>query len=207
MARAESSSLGTVEARVMVRMGRAVVRLRSRFRHFSRAAVAAWLDDWAWTEGRWYAASEAVHLAGLMLLMFIPWKAVIVPQSAAPTFVSPPSEVIEPLDVTHFHLGEAPLEPSVLNAETLRMLQPSLPLEEYNDDSKIFKEAGGGTPGSRSLQPGLAGLGGFHVLAFGGGPGSTAGAASAAAPARASIPAAAAPASVSATAAAGIARD
>ena len=154
----------------MVRMGRAVVRLRSRFRHFSRVAVAAWLDDWAWTEGRWYAASAAVHLAGLMLLMFIPWKAVIVPQSAAPTFVSPPSEVIEPLDVTHFHLGEAPLEPSVLNAETLRMLQPSLPLEEYNDNSKIFKEAGGGTPGSRSLQPGLAGLGGFHVLAFGGGP-------------------------------------
>ena len=62
----------------MVRIGRAVARLRFRFRHLSRTAVAAWLDDWAWTEGRWYAAS-AVHLAGLLLLLLIPWKAVVAP--------------------------------------------------------------------------------------------------------------------------------
>ena len=155
----------------MVRIGRAVARLRLRFRLLSRTAVAAWLDDWAWTEGRWYAASAAAHLAVLLLLLLVPWRAVIGPPSAAPAFVSPPSEALEPLDVAHFHLGDAPLEPSQLNSETLRNLQPSLPLAEYNDASKIFQESGGGTPSAgRRPEPSLAGLGGFHTLAFGRGP-------------------------------------
>jgi hypothetical protein len=136
-----------------------------RIRIPPRAELRDWFDHWMRTEGRWYGASALVHLLALMCLLFAPIAIVATQHSDAPTFVSPAEEKFEPVDLTHFHLGDPPLDPTELTTESLKLLQPPSQTAQFNDNSPVFKEAGGGTPEESKL-PSLGGLGGFSVKSF-----------------------------------------
>ena len=192
----------------MVRIGRAVARLRFRFRHLSRTAVAAWLDDWAWTEGRWYAASAAA-LAGLLLLLLIPWKAVVAPPGVPRRSSRRPAKRPSLWTWLYFHLGDAPLEPSELNARDAAATSSRRSHWPSTTTTRRFlrRRAGGRRRPTAVRSRASAAWADSTFSPLAAVPGLTAGAASAAASAWASIPAAAAPASASAPAAAGIATD
>jgi len=77
--------------------------------------------------------------------------------------------VVEEAPITHFEVGETPIEPTVLNTESLT--EPPSAMEQdaqYNDNSAVFEEAGGGIASTQTTS--LGGLGGFSVTAFGDGP-------------------------------------
>jgi len=78
-------------------------------------------------------------------------------------------QAVEETPITHFDVGETPIEPTVLNTESLTE-PPAATIEQdaqFNDNSAVFEEAGGGTAASG---PSFGGLGGFDVSAFGAGP-------------------------------------
>lgn len=78
-------------------------------------------------------------------------------------------QAIEDMPITHFEVGETPIEPTVLNTETLTEPPASIEQEaQFNDNSAIFEEAGGGL--ASATTPSFGGLGGFDVTAIGGGP-------------------------------------
>jgi hypothetical protein len=84
---------------------------------------------------------------------------------------APEFEVIDDLDdapeIAHFEVGNTPIEPTELNTETLSLEAP--PVEaQFNDNSPLFEEAGGGvaSPSTSSF----GGLGGFDVSSAGLGP-------------------------------------
>lgn len=74
-------------------------------------------------------------------------------------------QAVEETPITHFDVGETPIEPTVLNTESLTE-PPAATIEQdaqFNDNSAVFEEAGGGTAASG---PSFGGLGGFDVSAF-----------------------------------------
>ena len=69
--------------------------------------------------------------------------------------------------ITHFEVGETPLEPTVLSTESLT--EPPATIEQdaqYNDSSAVFEEAGGGMASGTSAVGGL----GVNLAALGDGP-------------------------------------
>ena len=125
--------------------------------------------DWACYEGKWYVGSAVFHAAAILSLALI---AVVIPplhipQDHAPTFdpVEEADRNALPPPVERFEVGNAPLDPTVLNAETLAQTK-ALPIggqtAKYYDDSSVFEEAGGGTI-TDAKGPKLGGLGGFSV--------------------------------------------
>lgn len=87
-----------------------------------------------------------------------------------PYFDTEVEQAIEDTPITHFEVGETPIEPTVLNTETLTE-PPAATIEQeaqFNDNSAIFEEAGGGTASAATAS--LGGLGGFDVTALGSGP-------------------------------------
>ncbi|HWB11824.1 MAG TPA: prenyltransferase/squalene oxidase repeat-containing protein [Pirellulales bacterium] len=116
----------------------------------------------------WWGTSLVAHLA-LILIMGLVLGTVQVARTLnnAPSFETkveePPPSQIDP-----FQVGEAPLDPTVLDTESLLMNEPPAVEEQINDDSPVFEEAGGGTQ-SASVMPG-GGLGGFDFDAVGDGP-------------------------------------
>ncbi len=78
------------------------------------------------------------------------------------------------MEISHFKVGDPPLDPSVLNADVLgqmKALPPAAEEARHYDDSDHFEEAGGGTVTDRT-GPLLGGRGGFSVKGLGpGGPG------------------------------------
>ena len=78
-------------------------------------------------------------------------------------------EAAEEAPITHFDVGETPVEPTVLNTESLTE-PPAATIEQdaqFNDNSAVFEAAGGGTA---ATGPSFGGLGGFDVQAIGAGP-------------------------------------
>jgi len=118
--------------------------------------------------GQWYLGSAAVHalaLIGLGLISMAMPSVVVSTGDVAPTFNTTENQVSPPPDFTRFEVGEAPLEPTELNAETLEMYEAKPIAGQtalYYDDSPEFVEAGGGS--ATDLKgPQLGGLGGFSV--------------------------------------------
>jgi hypothetical protein len=127
----------------------------------------AWLRE----NGAWWLGSFAGHLIILSLVLLVLGPITAAPKSDAPLFnVDMDSALPEP-DLTHFEVGEVPIEPSVLSTETLSMVEaPEIEqTEQINDDSPIFEAAGGGMAVSSKV-PTLGGLGGFDIRAIGAGP-------------------------------------
>ena len=78
-------------------------------------------------------------------------------------------QAVEETPIEHFEVGETPIEPTVLNTESLTE-PPAATIEkdaQFNDNSAVFEEAGGGTV---ATGPSFGGLGGFDVSAIGAGP-------------------------------------
>ena len=77
-------------------------------------------------------------------------------------------QAVEESPIEHFEVGETPIEPSVLNTDTLTE-PPAATIEQdaqFNDSSAVFTEASGTTAAGANF----GGLGGFDVTAIGAGP-------------------------------------
>lgn len=136
-----------------------MAELRSRF------------EAWARENGKYWGASAALHVLILLILGLVVGTLHVARKlSAAPSFEAEMDDAIPDSNLTHFEVGDAPLEPTVLNSETLAMNEaPQMEQEaQYNDDSPEFEEAGGGL--ANRTGPSLGGLGGFDVKALGEGP-------------------------------------
>ncbi len=124
--------------------------------------------QWFREDGYWYLTSALVHAIGFVIFALV---APALPQvwSSASWFGQAPSfEAVEPLpkpadEVERYELGEAPLEPSELNTETLLLRQAPGQTPKYYDDSEVFEEEGGGRP-LETPGPLVGGLGGFRLI-------------------------------------------
>jgi hypothetical protein len=141
----------------------------SLWKRAARLAVGLLLRFVRWyrQEGFWYVTSMVAHAVGLCSLALI---SLAIPQtvflhSDAPSFEAAKVDHTPLPEVTRFEVGDAPLDPTELNAETLTWSK-ALPIggqtEKYYDDSPQFEEAGGGTVTDQT-GPKLGGLGGFSV--------------------------------------------
>ena len=126
--------------------------------------VAAWIVSLA-------AQSWLISMAFHMLLMIV-MALILGTIHAATTSNVREIEVVEEFEadlpeVTHFEVGHTPLDPTELSTETLTLMQAPSVEAQFNDDSPVFEEAGGGVAGAESS---FGGLGGFSVDAIGTGP-------------------------------------
>jgi hypothetical protein len=123
---------------------------------------------WYREDGFWYVTSSVAHAVGLFSLALI---SLAIPPTMlrlhqdAPSFDAPEQPETAAPPVARFDVGDAPLDPTELNADTLAQFK-ALPIggeeEKHYDDSSIFEEAGGGTTVDRK-GPKLGGLGGFSI--------------------------------------------
>ena len=138
------------------------------------STLGAELKKWLRQNGCWYVASAIVHAIGFVgvaiVTTFLP--AVVAgalggPFGRAPTFEA--ADVDNTLEVMpeRFDIGDAPLEPSRLDLETLGWGGPAPQEAKYFDDSEEFEDAGGGRP-AELAGPLLGGLGGFRVQGLAG---------------------------------------
>jgi hypothetical protein len=121
---------------------------------------------WVQQKGPAWAASVTVHaviFAGVVATMDM----VVRPhKDDAPAFEAEMETAVPDPEITHFDLGDAPIEPTELNTDTLLAAAPSVTEQINTSDADPFEEAGGGTAGEGSS----AGAGeGFST--FGSGPG------------------------------------
>jgi len=119
------------------------------------------LRAWCARNGRWWLASLTGHLTLLTMIGII----VGTMELSKPKF-----ELFEMLDesaaqpeveLQKFEVGETPLDPTELTTESLTEFEakPLAQDEQYNDDSDIFEESGGGRPvESDELNLGGAGM-------------------------------------------------
>jgi hypothetical protein len=143
-------------------------RIRRLFRSIDVlvAAVPRAVIDWAYDDGKWYLGSALFHATVLLCLALIAVscpRTLILPRDEAPTFNAPEvAHSAMPPPVERFEVGNAPLDPTELNAETLRETK-AMPIggqtAKYYDDSPEFEEARGGEVTDAKL-PKLGGLGG-----------------------------------------------
>lgn len=130
------------------------------------------LKRWMRENGSWWSISFGGHLVVLTIVLVLlgaidPAR----PEVLAPEFEAKVDTAQPEPDLTHFEVGETPIEPTVLNTETLSMVEaPQIEqTEQINDDSAVFEPAGGGMA-ANSKVPALGGLGGFDIKAIGPGP-------------------------------------
>ncbi|HEX4143028.1 MAG TPA: prenyltransferase/squalene oxidase repeat-containing protein [Pirellulales bacterium] len=131
--------------------------------HFSLVEEA---KLWIQTRGTAWAVSVTVHaviFAGVVTTMDM---AVQPHKDDAPAFESA-METLPPEDkIEHFDLGDAPIEPTELNTDTLMAAAPAVEAQINTTDADAFEAAGGGTEGSSSS----SGIG-ADFATFGSGPG------------------------------------
>jgi hypothetical protein len=70
-------------------------------------------------------------------------------------------------EITHFEVGHTPLQPTELTTETLMLTEAPSVEAQFNDNSPVFEEAGGGLLSGETK---LGGLGGFDIASSGLGP-------------------------------------
>lgn len=123
-----------------------------------------WLGD----KGRYHVISTIVHAMAIILLGLIAGHFQAPARGYGPTIDATLDTVVPGQNLVRFKLGDAPLEPSVLDTEALEQLEPVAVLEQINDDSAVFEERGGGEVTDK--QENFGGMGGFSVKAVGAGP-------------------------------------
>lgn len=131
-----------------------------------KVGIKVWIKE----NGKFWGASVGMHVVIFVVLgVAIGAPHVKKVLEEVVFFDTEIEEAVEATPVEHFEVGETPIEPTVLNTETLTE-PPAATIEQdaqFNDSSAVFTEAGGGTASSGAN---LGGLGGFDVTAFGGGP-------------------------------------
>lgn len=120
------------------------------------------LKLWFWEKGAWYLLSGLGHAVIVVSLALITVK--IAGRKGGPRFES--TTVDTSLEVPLYNMGEAPLDPTDLNTDTL-MIEPQAVEALYIDDSPKFEEQGGGM---KADGPTLGGAGGPDLKAVGAGP-------------------------------------
>ena len=132
--------------------------------------VADAIKRWIKHVGPWYAASVALHL-GALIILFLVLGTVHVAQKImdAPKFEAEVETALPEPELETFEVGDTPLEPSVLDTESLTQLEaPKMEQSAKSyDDNTVFAEAGGG------MQTGadnIGGLAGFNISTLGPGP-------------------------------------
>lgn len=128
--------------------------------------VTAWIKQ----NGKFWSVSVGMHLVMFVILgVAIGAPAAKKLLQEVVFFDTEVDAAIEETPITHFEVGETPIEPTTLNTESLT--EPPSAMEQdaqYNDNSAVFEEAGGGMASADTTS--LGGLGGFSVNAFGDGP-------------------------------------
>lgn len=138
-------------------MGR-LQELRSEIRE-AAAGVKRWLQE----SGLYFLLSAVVHCLLLVLLGFLSlWAPQALSHVPGPSFDAASVEATSPLE--RFQVGDTPIEPSALTPEMANEFQPPAQTAQFNDDSPIFEEAGGGMAVEKR-GPELGGLGGFALAA------------------------------------------
>ena len=131
------------------------------------------LSEWMREQAPWWAMSFTVHMVVLAVLFvvlghFVPDKK----QEDIPSFdeAQTPTAVVD-ADLKKYDIGDPNPDPTVLDTQSLMEVEPSQPEQkaQYNDDSAVFTERGGGVNTSAAVAD-LGGRGGFEVKAFGPGP-------------------------------------
>ena len=125
---------------------------------------------WAKENGKFWGVSVGMHL----LIFVVLGVAIGAPHAKkllqeVVFFDTEVDQAVEETPITHFDVGETPIEPTVLNTESLTE-PPAATIEQdaqFNDNSAVFEEAGGGTAATGAS---FGGLGGFDVSKIGAGP-------------------------------------
>lgn len=101
-----------------------------------------------------WLASMAFHMV-LMIVLALIMGTIHVVQTIgdAPAFDAADQMAFEP-ELARFEVGSTPIENTVLDTDSLRMIEPSL-AAEFNDNSPIFEKAGGGAENSTTNLGGL----------------------------------------------------
>jgi len=87
----------------------------------------------------------------------------------APEFEADVETALPEPELNRFEVGDTPIEPTVLDTESLTQLDPPKmeQTEKVYDNNEVFQDAGGGMAGATSN---FGGLGGFSINALGAGP-------------------------------------
>ena len=138
----------------------------------AQGGLSAAFSNWMREEGAWWVSSLAGHAVALgAVALFAGTIQVGKSLLDAPSFDTVVDEDVAESEIKPFELGDVPLEPTELSADTL-MADPSTmdQAAEFNDNSDTFAADSGGANGTTSF----GGLSGF-IEGIGDGP-STAGA-------------------------------
>jgi hypothetical protein len=123
---------------------------------------------WLFAESPTWAISALGHACALVLAALIGGRISTSKTAEVPTFEALEDDAFADQELQRFEVGDPPLEPSELTTESLMEWEakPIAQEAQYNDDSPIFEESGGGTPTGTAMGAGL----GFDVPGTGLGP-------------------------------------
>lgn len=110
--------------------------------------------------------SAAIHMLIFIVVALIPYRVASRAETAVLEAVDPSQ--YEQTEIARFELDSSPLEPTQLTTESLMEWEakPIAQDAQYNDDSPIFQESGGGVPDGLATGAGL----GFDMPSTGLGP-------------------------------------
>src|SRR5688572_8381431 len=124
---------------------------------------------WFVNQGVWWTASMFAHMAILIIAGLVLGTVHVAQKLMPDTFETALEEPNLDGDLSRFEVGETPLEPTVLDTESLTLEAPQFEqTEQYNDNSAVFEERGGGM--AVTTDAAFGGLGGFDFKALGDGP-------------------------------------
>src|SRR5580704_12995738 len=130
-------------------------------------SAASGIKRWITVVGPFWAASIAGHLV-VFIMMALVLGTVHVAQKImeAPEFEAEVETALPEPELNRFEVGDTPIEPTVLDTESLTQLDPPKmeQTEKLYDDNPNFVEAGGGMSSASALNTG--GLGGFSINAL-----------------------------------------
>jgi hypothetical protein len=104
-----------------------------------------------------WLASMAFHMALMVVLALVMGTIHVVNKMTGPEFEVVEDDTANIDAIEQFEVGYTPLDPTELNTETLTLEAPAVEAQ-FNDNSPVFEEAGGGIVGGDSSFGGLGGI-------------------------------------------------
>src|SRR5262245_12209669 len=132
------------------------------------ALEVTWTELFTGIGARSFLGSMAFHMILMIVLALVLGTIHVAHRlGQAPEFEVAKQDESPLPEITHFEVGYTPLAPSELSTETLMLTEAPKVEAQFNDNSPIFEDAGGGTLAGTST---LGGLGGVNVTSSGLGP-------------------------------------
>src|SRR5262245_8406304 len=104
-----------------------------------------------------WLASMAFHMALMVFLALVMGTIHVVNKLSGPEFEVVEDDTANIDAIEQFEVGYTPLDPTELTTETLTLEAPAVEAQ-FNDNSPIFEEAGGGIAGAEGTFGGLGGI-------------------------------------------------